>query len=296
MCGICGAIHVSGERRVPLDVETLDRMTDVLAHRGPNERGTYLSAGAALGARRLSIVDVEDGHQPFANEDGTVHAVQNGELYNHDELRRDLVRDGHRFATRCDTEVLPHLFERHGTRLARHLRGMFAFAVWDGRRRRAVVARDRLGIKPLYYAHVDDVLVFGSELKSVLASGLVRTELDLEALDAYLTLGFVPAPRTPLADVRKLLPGEQLVIEDGRLRRERYWHFPVARPERGRPDAEWADEVLAALDESVRLRLMSDVPLGAMLSADVATRVGACEDVLDRVRRRRCRERARAGT
>ena len=257
---------MSGERRVPLDVATLNRMTDVLAHRGPNDRGTYLSAGAALGARRLSIVDVKGGHQPFANEDGRIRAVQNGELYNHADLRRELVRDGHRFASRCDTEILPHLFERYGTKLVRHLRGKFALAVWDGERRRAVIARDRLGIKPLYYAEVGDLLLFGSELKSVLASGLVTTELDLEALDAYLTLGFIPAPRTPLAAVRKLLPGEQLVIEDGRLRRERYWHYPDARPETGRSESEWAEELLSVLDESVRLRLMSDVPLGAMLS------------------------------
>ena len=266
MCGICGAIQVSGERRLPVDVVTLNRMTDVMTHRGPNDRGTYLAAGAGLGARRLSIVDVEGGHQPFANEDGRVHAVQNGELYNHPELRRELERDGHRFASRCDTEILPHLFERYGTRFVEHLRGKFALAVWDGERRRAVIARDRLGIKPLYYAQVGDLLLFGSELKSVLASGLVTPDLDLEALDAYLTLGFVPAPRTPLLAVQKLLPGEQLVIEDGKLRRERYWRFPDAQPERGRTASEWAEELLAALDESVRLRLMSDVPLGAMLS------------------------------
>src|SRR5712691_13339627 len=151
MCGICGALALEDDQRIPLSQETLDRMTDAMTHRGPNDRGTYLAPGIALGARRLSIVDVAAGHQPFSNEDETVWAIQNGELYNHDELRASMRADGHAFRTRCDTEILPHLYERHGERLADHLRGKFAVAVWDGRARRAVLARDRLGVKPLYY-------------------------------------------------------------------------------------------------------------------------------------------------
>ena len=268
MCGICGVIQLGGAPGPPVDASNLDRMTDVMIHRGPNDRGVYLAPGIALGVRRLSVVDVVGGHQPFGNEDGHIHAIQNGEIYNHLDLRRELVRDGHRFASRCDTEVLPHLYERFGADFVPHLRGMFGLAVWDGRQRRAVLARDRLGIKPLYYADAGTALVFGSELKSVLASGLVSTELDLEAIDSYLSLGFVPAPRTPLADVRKLMPGEQLVVDDGRVRLERYWEFPPPAPEplALRSEDDWAEELLAILDESVRMRLMADVPLGAMLS------------------------------
>ena len=182
-------------------------MTDIMVHRGPDDRGTLLRPGAALGVRRLSIVDVEGGHQPFSSEDGSVAAVQNGELYNHEAIRTELYADGHRFGSRCDTEILPHLYERDGSDFVSALRGKFGLAVHDCATRRAVVARDRLGVKPMYYAIAGDLVVFGSELKSVLASGLVTTELDLEALDAYFSLGFVPAPRTPLMQVRKLLRG-----------------------------------------------------------------------------------------
>ncbi|HZT14858.1 MAG TPA: asparagine synthase (glutamine-hydrolyzing) [Gaiellaceae bacterium] len=266
VCGICGVVQVTGEPAPVIDDVTLAAMTDVMTHRGPNDRGTYVDDGIALGVRRLSVIDVAGGHQPFANENGDVWAIQNGELYNHRDLRRRLERDGHRFRSRCDTEILPHLYERHGASFATELRGMFGIAVWDGRRRRAVLVRDRLGVKPLYYARCGDLLVFGSELKSVLASGLVEPELDEEAIDAYLTLGFVPGPLTPLAGVSKLLPGRALVVEDGAVRIEPYWRYP--EPEAGpeRPEEEYREELLAKLDESVRLRLMSDVPLGAMLS------------------------------
>ena len=242
-------------------------MTDVMTHRGPNDRGTYEAPGIALGMRRLSIVDVDGGHQPFVNERGDVWAVQNGELYNHESLRNELRARGHRLQTRCDTEILPHLYEDAGVRFAEHLRGMFGIAVWDESRRRAVLVRDRLGVKPLYWAQTGDLLVFASELKSLLASGLIETELDYEAIDAYLTLGFVPAPRTPLAQVSKLLPGHQLVIEDGRVTIERYWKYPEPAVESPRlSEQEYVEGLLEVLEEAVRLRLMSDVPLGAMLS------------------------------
>ena len=168
-----------------------------MTHRGPNDRGTYTADGIALGVRRLSIVDVEGGHQPFANEDGSIWAIQNGELYNHAEVRHRLDGRGHRFRTRCDTEILPHLYEERGLAFPEQLRGMFGVALWDARERRAVLVRDRLGVKPLYYAQADDLLIFASELKSLLASGLVDPELDYEAIDAYLTLGYVPGPMTP---------------------------------------------------------------------------------------------------
>lgn len=267
MCGICGVIQVRGEPRPVTAQEALDRMTDVMRHRGPNDRGTYLADGVALGVRRLSIVDVAGGHQPVRNEDATVWAVQNGELYNHAEERRTLEGRGHRLRSLCDTEILPHLYEDAGTAFPARLRGMFGIAVWDGRRRRAVLARDRLGIKPLYYAEVGDLLVFGSELKSVLASGLIATDLDYEAIDAFLRLGFFPAPSTPLAQVSKLMPGTCLVVADGTLTTERYWRYPPPAPDPALRDArEAASLLLHELEESVRLRLMSDVPLGAMLS------------------------------
>jgi asparagine synthase (glutamine-hydrolysing) len=243
-------------------------MTDAMTHRGPNDRGTYSADGIALGVRRLSIVDVEGGHQPLANEDGTVWAVQNGELYNHDDLRRGLDGRGHRFETRCDTEIIPHLYEDTGTSFPEHLRGKFGIALWDGRERRAVIARDRLGVKPLYYAEAGELVVFASELKSLLASGLVDTELDYEAIDAFLTLGFVPGPLTPLARVRKLMPGERLIVDRSGARTETYWSYPEPSP--AEMSLEEAGEgLLAGLDESVRLRLMSDVPLGAMLSGGI---------------------------
>jgi asparagine synthase (glutamine-hydrolysing) len=267
MCGICGLVQVGGEPRPTVEPWVLDRMTDAMVHRGPNDRGVYQRDGVALGVRRLSIVDVEGGHQPFANEDGGVRAIQNGELYNHVEVRRELGGRGHRFHSRCDTEVIPHLYEQHGDAFPEHLRGKFAIALWDERRRRAVLARDRLGVKPLYWARRDDLVVFASELKSLLASGLIEPELDYEAIDAYLTFGFVPAPLTPLRHVCKLLPGHRLVIDASGVRSERYWAYPKPQPDSPPlPEQEYAEGLLAELEDAVRARLMSDVPLGAMLS------------------------------
>jgi asparagine synthase (glutamine-hydrolysing) len=263
MCGICGVVQVGGVPRPVVEASVLDRMTDAMLHRGPSGRGTYLADGVAFGIRRLAIVDVEGGDQPVCSEAGDVWAVHNGELYNHLSLRGEL--GGHRFASRCDTEVIPHLYEQYGERFPERLRGMFGIAVWDERRRRAVLCRDRLGIKPLYYAAVDDLLVFASELKSLLASGLVPDELDYDAIDAYLTLGYFPAPYTPLAAVRKLPPGHRLVVEQGSYRIEPYWRYPLPDPRPMRME-EASERLLHELEESVRLRLMSDVPLGAMLS------------------------------
>jgi asparagine synthase (glutamine-hydrolysing) len=271
MCGICGVVQVGGgpEREVvPADV--LDRMTDAMTHRGPNDRGTYSAPGIALGARRLSIVDLDGGHQPMCDDSGEIWGIQNGELYNHAELREDMIASGHTFRTRCDTEVVPHLYRQYGEQFPRELRGKFGLAVWDAKARRAVVARDRLGVKPLYYAQVGDLLLFASELKSLLASGLIEAELDYEAIDAYLSFGFVPGPRTPLREVSKLLPGHLIVADEAGVRVERYWEYPLPSPsEDRRSHAEWSAELLERLDEAVRLRLMSDVPLGAMLSGGI---------------------------
>jgi asparagine synthase (glutamine-hydrolysing) len=267
MCGITGAFRISGGEAPPLPSHVLRRMTDQIDYRGPDDAGFVSGDGCSLGARRLSIIDVEGGHQPFSNENGRIWAAQNGEIYNHELLRAELERRGHRLRSRCDTEVLPHLYEEHGPELTDRLRGMFAVAVWDQERRRGVLIRDRLGIKPLYYAVIGDIVVFGSELKCLIASGLVGDGLDPEAVAAYLTLGFVPSPLTPLREVRKLNPGERLVIEDGRVRLERWWRYPAPDPEpREMSVTEWSGLLLGRLEESVRMRLMSDVPLGAMLS------------------------------
>jgi asparagine synthase (glutamine-hydrolysing) len=267
MCGITGAFAVDGSEGPALDRDVLERMTESIRHRGPDDAGLVLDHSVALGARRLSIVDVEGGHQPMANEDGRVWGAQNGEIYNHGELREALRARGHSFRTRCDTEVLAHLWEEHGPRMCEQLRGKYGIAVWDSRRRVGLLARDRLGIKPLYYAEADGLVVFGSELKAVITSGLVDAELDLDAIASYLTLGFIPAPLTPLAGVRKLMPGEYLIAGEGKVRLERYWSYP-SPPERPAPMTphEAGERLLEALDDSVEARLMSDVPLGAMLS------------------------------
>lgn len=267
VCGICGVVQVRGETRAAVDLATLRSMTSSMWHRGPDDAGYHVADRVAIGVRRLSIIDLVDGHQPFSNERGTVVAAQNGELYNHEEIRRRLERDGHVFTSRCDTEILPHLYESEGDDMPQSLIGMFAFAVWDAEHQRALLVRDRLGKKPLYYAEVGDLLVFGSEMKAVLASGLVPTDLDLEALDLLLALGFVPGPRTLLRHVRKLLPGHRLVVEHDRVKVEQYWRYPHPDAEPLiRSESEWEEELNDLLRDAVRLRLMSDVPLGAMLS------------------------------
>src|SRR4051794_22920667 len=232
MCGIAGAFRISGDAAPPLPEHVLRRMTDEIACRGPDDAGYVVGDGCSLGARRLSIIDVEGGHQPFSDESGRVWAAQNGEIYNHVELHDGLTARGHTLKSRCDTEVLPHLYEEHGPAMTDHLRGMYAVAAWDRDAHRGVLIRDRLGVKPLYYAIVDGIVVFGSELKCVIASGLVSDELDPEAIAAYLTLGFIPNPLTPLKDVRKLQPGERLVVENGSVRLERYWNYPAPHADR----------------------------------------------------------------
>lgn len=267
MCGICGVIQLTGEPREPVSAGRLAAMADALRHRGPDDRGTHLAPGIALGVRRLSIVDIAGGHQPMASEDGTIVAIQNGELYNHERLRTELRREGHVLTTRSDTEILPHVYEQHGDAFPASLHGDFAIAVWDATRRRAVLARDRMGVKPLYWARRGDLVVFGSELKAMLASGLVEAEIDVEAIDLYLTLGFVPGNRTPLREVRKLAPGSALIVDGGRVEEVPYWRYPEPRPDvRARPLDEYASELLELLRTSVRDRLMGDVPVGAMLS------------------------------
>jgi len=255
---------VATEGRV--DADRVAAMSRTLVHRGPDSFGEFGDGSAALAARRLSIIDLETGDQPIANEDGTLHVVQNGEIYNYRELRLELERAGHRFRTHGDTEVLLHLYEEHGDRFAEWLRGMFAIAIWDARRRRLVLARDRFGIKPLYYRAVQGELAFASELRA-----LPRGEIDLDAVEAFLAFNSIPAPLTIFREVRKLPAGHLLVWEDGRIKLERFARPTPAPVEelRGDEEAELAEELRARLRDSVRAHLVSDVPVGVLLSGGV---------------------------
>jgi asparagine synthase (glutamine-hydrolysing) len=259
MCGICGVVSANGS----VDPERVARMSATLVHRGPDSAGELVDGPAALAARRLSIIDLETGDQPIANEDGTLHVVQNGEIYNYRELRRELERAGHSFRTHGDTEVLLHLYEQHGTGFAARLRGMFAVAIWDAPHRRLVLARDRFGIKPLYYRDVDGELAFASELRA-----LPRGEIDLDALEAFLAFNSIPAPLTIFREVRKLPAGHVLVWDDGRVRVERFAR-PAPLPERDDEEAELVEELRSRLRDSVRAHLVSDVPVGVLLSGGV---------------------------
>jgi asparagine synthase (glutamine-hydrolysing) len=266
MCGICG---VAGPGAV--DVEAVRRMNSRLVHRGPDSEGVFADDGVALAMRRLSIIDLEHGDQPISNEDGSVTVVQNGEIYNYRELRGELERRGHRFATRSDTEVLVHLYEEHGDSFVERLRGMFAIALWDGRERRLLLARDRFGIKPLYYRHLDGELSFASELKAMLEQRGFSRRIDPQAVAAYLAFNSIPAPLTIFAEARKLPAGTLAVWRDGELTQARYARpSPVAAGEaRRRPERALADELRETLRDSIRAHLVADVPVGVLLSGGV---------------------------
>jgi asparagine synthase (glutamine-hydrolysing) len=269
VCGIAGII-AAGRLRDD-DRAVLPRMRDVLTHRGPDEAGAWFDDRAALGHRRLSIVDLASGQQPLANEDGSIHIVFNGEIYNHAALRPELEAAGHRYHTRSDTEAIVHAYEQWGDDCVHRFRGMFAFALWDAPRRRLLLVRDRLGIKPLYWAMAGDRLLFGSEIKAILASGLVPAEVREQALPELLGTRYVSGEDTLFKGIRKLLPGHTLVFEDGRVRTRQYWDVPMhdgaPQPaEDGRSSREWVGRFREQLEESVRLRLMADVPLGMFLS------------------------------
>ena len=261
MCGICGIASASE----PVDPARLAAMNATLVHRGPDSEGSIVDGTVGLAARRLSIIDLETGDQPIANEDGSVHVVQNGEIYNYQELRAELEAAGHRFRTHGDTEVLVHLYEEAGDRFAARLRGMFAVAIWDARRRRLVLARDRFGIKPLYYREEGDGLSFASELRA-----LPRSEIDLDALECFLAFNSIPAPYSIFRGTRKLPPGHLLVWESGRgIRLARFARPAPAGELRREPGAVLAEELRARLRDSVRAHLVSDVPVGVLLSGGV---------------------------
>jgi asparagine synthase (glutamine-hydrolysing) len=280
MCGICGMVLPGGLR--PGDVERVAGMARRLVHRGPDNGGLFADGNAALGARRLSIVDVEGGAQPIGSEDGAVQVVFNGEIYNHRALRRPLEAAGHRFRTGCDTEVLVHAYEERGPDFLAGLNGIFALAIWDARARRLLLARDPLGVKPLYWTDHDGGLAFASEVKALLDLPGARREVDPEALDLYLAFRFVPSPRTLFRGVFKLAPGQRLILErSGRPRRDLFAPPPEPIEPHRRPD-EWAEAIAAALREAVRRQLMADVPVGVLLSggADSASMLAIAGDAL----------------
>ncbi|MGN6201723.1 MAG: asparagine synthase (glutamine-hydrolyzing), partial [Solirubrobacterales bacterium] len=269
MCGICGL--VAGERDRGLDPEAVARMSGRLVHRGPDDDGVFCEGPVALAARRLSIIDLGGGHQPIENEDGSAVVVQNGEIYNYRELKRELERAGHRFATDCDTEVLVHGYEVWGVAFVERLGGMFAIALWDTRRRRLLLARDRFGIKPLYYREAGGGLGFASELKAMLEQPGFSREIDPRAVAAYLAFNSIPAPLTIFKEARKLPPGHLLTWEGGEVALRRYARPgpPPAGELRSGSAGELAAELREVLDDSVRAHLVADVPVGVLLSGGV---------------------------
>jgi asparagine synthase (glutamine-hydrolysing) len=266
MCGICGIFEFDEQREISR--ELVHRMTQTIVHRGPDDEGIFVGAGIGLGFRRLSIIDVAGGHQPLANEDGRVWVMLNGEIYNYVELHDDLIKRGHRFSTHSDTETIVHLYEEYGEQCFARLRGMFAIALWDSREHKLLLARDRIGKKPLYYAIDAKHILFGSELKCLLAADSLPRDIDTQALSDYFSLGYVPAPKTIYRAAAKLLPGHYLVASAKGVRVERYWDISFNYIE-NRSEEEWCEILRQQLCEVTRMRLMSEVPLGAFLSGGV---------------------------
>ena len=265
MCGICGIFYRERARRVERD--TLAEMNRRIIHRGPDDDGFFVEGNAGLAMRRLSIIDIQTGHQPISNEDENLWIVYNGELYNHQELRKDLEARGHRYRTKSDTETIIHLFEEYGRDCVKYLRGMYAFAIWDRRKRELFIARDRLGIKPLYYHYDGKTLLFGSEIKAILAHPGVSAEFNRATLAEYLAFGYIPEPETTYAGIRKLLPGHTLELgETGELRITQYWDLTPQADDGSHSRQHYVDRYRTLLEECVSSHLMSDVPLGVFLS------------------------------
>ena len=262
MCGIVGIVHRDLAR--PVSQALVRTMSDAIRHRGPDDEGMYLGENVGLGMRRLSIIDLAGGHQPMFNEDESRVIVFNGEIYNYQELQPELRQRGHTLRTRSDTECIVHLHEDRGPNCVDDLRGMFALAVWDRVERSLYLARDRFGIKPLYYVDAPWGLAFASELKALTAAGLILGDLDWSAIDMYFQLGYIPAPHSPYRGVRKLPPGHHLQwTADGEVRVERYWDLPSGTL---RPDGDLVERLLDTFDDAVASHMVSDVPVAAFLS------------------------------
>ena len=268
MCGICGV--AASDHWFEVEHDLINGMTQSLFHRGPDDQGMHCGPGIGLGMRRLSIIDLDTGWQPIRNEDDSLVMVFNGEIYNYPELRRGLLEQGHRFRSRSDAEVVLHLYESYGMGFLDRLRGMFALAIWDAARKTLTLARDRLGIKPLYYHQTKSGdLVFGSEIKAILASGLLRPAMDMGALNDVFTVGYSIPPRSTFAGVRHLMPGHYISFHGGRFSTQQYWDLnpnPQRVTARADEESDWADKLSAKLEETVKIHMRSDVELGAWLS------------------------------
>lgn len=280
MCGICGTLHYAREAQA--DADEVRRMNDAIIHRGPDEDGFYINGRVGMAMRRLSIIDLTTGQQPIGNEDGTIWIVFNGEIYNFPELRHELEQKGHRFKTNSDTEAIVHAYEEYGINCPTKLNGMFAFAIWDTQRERLFIARDRLGKKPLYYYDDGKRLVFGSELKALLQARDIPRRVSPQALDLYLTYEYVPAPHTIFEKIYKLPAGHSLTVhQDGKVEIRQYWELHFC--ENGYHEQEFEKQLADLLQDAVKIRLMSDVPLGAFLSGgiDSSIVVGLMAKVMD---------------
>ncbi|KPK30898.1 MAG: asparagine synthase, partial [Nitrospira bacterium SG8_35_1] len=265
MCGITGYLRFDDGA---VDPALIHRMCQTLVHRGPDDVGVFTKKNIGIGMRRLSIIDLETGKQPISNEDSTIYIVFNGEIYNYKEIRQDLIQRGHSFKTSSDTEVIVHLYEEYGIGCLEYLNGMFAFAVWDDRNKKLFCARDRLGIKPFYYLLDKKRLIFASELKAILEEGELQHEIDFDALSQFLTFEFIPFPRTLIKSVKKLPPGHYLLADSEQVRLQKYW-YPEEIDEIRINEEEAVEELESLLNDSVRLRLRSDVPFGAFLSGGI---------------------------
>jgi asparagine synthase (glutamine-hydrolysing) len=266
MCGICGIASLTTGQ--PIDQAALLAMTQAMSHRGPDEQGLYQAGHIGLGSRRLSIIDVAGGQQPIANEAETMWIVFNGEIYNYRQLRLYLQKKGHHFRTQADTEVILHLYEEFGLECVEHLDGIFVFAIWDEARREVIIGRDRLGIKPVYYTEAAGHFIFGSEMKVILRHPAVKAEIDLIALNEYLSFEYVPTPRTILRQIQRLEPGHTLRYSHQGVQLQQYWRLSLARSE-NRPPVNWRDYAAMLYDtlkSSVERELVSDVPVGVLLS------------------------------
>ena len=273
MCGIHGLISLSGQQ--PVTPEHLQSMGDITVHRGPDDSGAHIAEGVGIGMRRLSIIDLVGGHQPISNADESLQLVCNGEIYNFRELRQQMHERGYRFKTGSDVEVILPLYEIYGDDCVNHLNGMFAFALHDRKRQRVLIARDKLGIKPLYYArsqgHHGDYLAFSTEAKAILALPMFQAELNHDALPAYLQLGYVPAPQTMFKGIKKLEVASRLVIENGQLNQQTYWlpDFSTKQQNQQKSPDQWAEQVGEMIEQSVKRQMVSDVPIGAFLSGGI---------------------------
>ena len=267
MCGISGKLNF--EQAAPVDASLIRAMLETIRHRGPDDEGVYLGSQVGLGHRRLSIIDLKSGHQPLSNEDGTIWIVFNGEIYNFRELRASLLSKGHVFRTHSDTEVIVHLYEEFGPQCLEKLRGMFAFAIWDERTKTLFLARDRVGIKPLYYCETGKSLVFASEIKAVLADPAVPREIESGIIDRFLTFLYLPGEETLLKGIHKLSPGWYLLARNGRTELRQYWDLQFPKPARSLSLRKAEDELLSLLAEAVELHMIADVPVGVLLSGGV---------------------------